>query len=68
MEMGPGKSLLEEQAMVIPVLIEPVNNNDKAALVNGAGLYREDDPIVQEWLKIMDDNRRKLDEEEGIER
>jgi uncharacterized protein (DUF433 family) len=34
----------------------------------GGGLYREDDPIVQEWLKIMQDNRRKLDEEEGIER
>src|ERR1700730_9151243 len=38
---------------------------DKAVLVNGGGLYREDDPIVQEWLKIMEDNRRKLDEEEG---
>ncbi len=34
----------------------------------GGGLFRGDDPIVQEWLKIMQENRRILDEEEGIER
>jgi hypothetical protein len=107
--------VLEEQAMEIPVLVEPINNNgfrarsgeplplcaegttsdeavkklhellqmrlkhgarltslmvgsDKTTAVKGGGIYREDDPIVQEWLRIMEENRRKLDEEEGIER
>ena len=40
--------------------------NQQASL-KGAGIYREDDPIVQEWLQIMEENRRKLDEDEGIE-
>lgn len=26
-----------------------------------AGMYREDDPLVKEWLQIMAENRRKLD-------
>jgi len=32
------------------------------------GIFEENDPLVQEWLEIIEENRRKDDEEEGIER
>src|SRR5205807_8312508 len=32
-------------------------------LLQGAGIYREDDPIVQEWLQIMKENREKAEED-----
>lgn len=32
------------------------------------GIYREDDPMVQEWLRTIEENRRLDDIAEGIER
>ena len=30
-----------------------------------AGMYDKHDPLVQEWIQIMQDNRRKDDEKEN---
>ena len=30
-----------------------------------AGMFDKDDPLVKEWIQIMQDNRRKDDEEES---
>ena len=35
---------------------------------NFKAIFKPDDPMVQEWLQIIEENRRKDDEQEGIER
>jgi hypothetical protein len=54
--------------MEIPVLIETVQNNGFRARTGEplplsaaeyTGFFREDDPIVLEWLQIMKENREK---------
>jgi hypothetical protein len=35
-------------------------------ILRSAGVFSDKDPAVQEWLEIMAENRRKMDEDEGI--
>jgi hypothetical protein len=35
-------------------------------ILRSAGIFSDKDPAVQEWLDIMAENRRAMDEEEGL--
>ena len=39
---------------------------DEHPLAKSAGIFRPDDPLVQEWEQIMAENRKRDDEELGI--
>src|SRR5262245_39491719 len=41
----------------------PLVENGAAA---SSGIFSADDPAVQEWLQIIEENRRKADEEPGL--
>ena len=45
----------------------PVGNGAARSLLSG-GIWNENDPDVQEWLRTIEENRRLDDIREGIER
>ena len=50
---------MESRVAIVPLEV-PL---EKHPLAKHAGVYSPDDPLVQEWLSIVAENRRKADED-----
>jgi hypothetical protein len=37
-----------------------------SSAVDGAGIFSPNDPLIQEWIAIMADNRKKIDEDPEV--
>jgi hypothetical protein len=48
--------------MEIPIFVEPVSGTQHP-LAPFAGIFKEEDPLVQEWIEMMAENRKKADED-----
>jgi hypothetical protein len=49
-------------AELLPLEV-PLNEDPLAPFV---GMWKKDDPLIQEWIEIMAENRRKEDEEPDV--
>ncbi len=50
---------LQNGSEIVPLTLPSAIN----PIARMAGIYSKDDPMVQEWIEIMKENRRKADED-----